>query len=266
MSGNIKRKKTAIVTGAYGMIGKAIAETIALDSDFEVICIGRNENELIRAMLDIKRKTGNSSINYQVVELSNKESISRFSKEWGRPLNVLVNNAATTPRERLETSNGIEVQFATNVLGYMWMMQGLNEYMRGINAARIVNVASYWAGDMDIDDLEFKHRRYNNDTAYRQSKQADRMLTVKFANLYEQYGITVNSCHPGDVNSKLSNNLGYGGHETPIQGAQTPAWLALSDEVQGITGRYFSGKQESHCAFAKNKQLIEKLYKICVQY
>ena len=47
--------------------------------------------------------------------------------------------------------------------------------------ARVVNVASYWAGGLDLEDLEFKRRRYDNDAAYRQSKQADRMLTVAFA-------------------------------------------------------------------------------------
>jgi len=37
---------------------------------------------------------------------------------------------------------------------------------------------------LEFDDLEFKRRRYDNDEAYRQSKQADRMLTV--AALYER--------------------------------------------------------------------------------
>ncbi len=42
-------------------------------------------------------------------------------------------------------------------------------------------MASYWVEDLDLDDPEFKRRRYSNGIAYRQSKQADRMLTVAFA-------------------------------------------------------------------------------------
>jgi len=41
-----------------------------------------------------------------------------LAAEWEGPLHVLVNNAGTTPRQRMETLEGIEMQFATNVLGY----------------------------------------------------------------------------------------------------------------------------------------------------
>ena len=99
------------------------------------------------------------------------------------------------------TREGIEQQFATNVLGYFWMIEAFIERLKQGSGTRIVNVASYWAGGLDLHDLEFKKRRYNNDAAYRQSKQADRMLTVAFAKRLQPLDITVNACHPGDVNS-----------------------------------------------------------------
>jgi NAD(P)-dependent dehydrogenase (short-subunit alcohol dehydrogenase family) len=95
----------------------------------------------------------------------------------------------------------------------------------------VVNVASYWAGGLQLNDLEFRFRRYDNDTAYRQSKQADRMLTRAFATHFANRNVTVNSCHPGDVRSKLSGVLGFGGYETPVQGAATPLYLATSPDV-----------------------------------
>lgn len=52
------------------------------------------------------------------------------------------------------------------------------------------------------------------------------MLTVAFAECLRDKGVIVNSCHPGDLVSTLSQNLGFGGHETPDQAASTPAWLA----------------------------------------
>jgi len=92
-------------------------------------------------------------------------------------------------------------------------------------------VASYWAGDLDIDDLEFKHRPYSNGAAYRQSKQANRMLTVAFAERLAEHRISVNACHPGDVNSNLSNDLGFGGHESPGEGNEDadPARVEVSN-------------------------------------
>ena len=109
-------------------------------------------------------------------------SIQALADRWPGRLDVLINNAAATPRRRQESPDGIEMQFATNVLGYFWMTAGIRRKTARQSApARVINVASYWAGDLDINDLEFKRRRYNNGTAYRQSKQANRMLTVAFA-------------------------------------------------------------------------------------
>jgi len=61
---------------------------------------------------------------------------------------------------------------------------------------------------LDLQDLEFQRRPYDNDAAYRQSKQADRMLTVAFADRLKDAGVTVNACHPGDVASTLSHSPG----------------------------------------------------------
>jgi NAD(P)-dependent dehydrogenase (short-subunit alcohol dehydrogenase family) len=178
----------------------------------------------------------------------------------------MINDAAVTPKKREETPEGIEMQWATNVLGYFWMIKFFSAVMQEHAPARIVNVASYWAGDLDIYDPEFKNRYYNNDTAYRQSKQANRMITAAFAQRLMDKNISVNACHPGDVRSTLASNLGYGGHETPHQGAETPVWLATSPELSGITGRYFEHKQESKCRFGSNISQVEELFRICESY
>ncbi len=74
-----------------------------------------------------------------------------------------LHSPATTPKQREETTKGIEIQFATNVLGYYWMMKYFYPFLKQSRSARIVNVASYWAGNLDLDDLEFIHRNYDND-------------------------------------------------------------------------------------------------------
>jgi NAD(P)-dependent dehydrogenase (short-subunit alcohol dehydrogenase family) len=257
--------KTAIITGAYGAIGKAIAQQMA-QKGYRTVLVGRDEKSLIQAMEEIKSVTGNPEIYCETVDLSRKSGIIEFSKKWKGSLDILINNAATSPRKRVETHEGIEMQFATNVLGYFWMTIYFSEFMKNVEDARIVNVASYWAGGLDLDDPEFKRRKYDNDASYRQSKQANRMLTVAFSEKLKPFNITVNSCHPGDVNSKLSNSFGFGGHETPDQGAATPVWLATDPSLKNITGKYFEHKQESDCAFAKDKVVVEKLYSICEEY
>jgi NAD(P)-dependent dehydrogenase (short-subunit alcohol dehydrogenase family) len=255
-----------LVTGATGAIGKAIASQLVATGDFRVLMVVKDEEKALRVMGDIRRQTGSDDIRYVITDLSRKAEIFDLASRIHEPVHVLVNNAASTPRKRAETPEGIEVQFATNVLGYFWMIEALMPYLKSGTPSRIVNVASYWAGGLDLSDLQFKRRHYDNDSAYRQSKQANRMLTVAFAGRLKPFNITVNACHPGDVNSALSNSMGFGGHETPDQGADTPVWLATSPEVEGVTGKYFEHKKQQSCSFSANKEEVERLFEICSSY
>lgn len=255
-----------LVTGATGAIGKAIARNIAAMPGYSVTLLGRNKQKTQQATEEIKRTTGNPNVSYEIADLSRRSSIYDLAARWNGRLHVLINNAGTTPRRRLETPEGIEMQLATNVLGYFWMTEAFSEHLKQSAPARVINVASYWAGGLDINDLEFKRRHYDNNQAYRQSKQANRMLTVAFAEKLNPFGITVNACHPGDVNSTLSNDLGFGGHESPDQGARTPVLLATGPIGGQETGKYFEHMRQSRDKFAGDKKAIEELYAACRQY
>jgi NAD(P)-dependent dehydrogenase (short-subunit alcohol dehydrogenase family) len=265
-NGKNTQSQVFLVTGATGAIGKAIARQLANLQDSKVVLVCRDQQKAELAVNEIKSLTGNAEVSYELADLSRYEQIHHLAKRWQGPLHVLINNAACTPRTRQETPEGIEVQFATNVLGYYWLIDEFMEILTASAPARVVNVASYWAGGLDLNDLEFTRRSYDNDQAYRQSKQADRMLSAAFAEKLKPFQITVNACHPGDVNSVLSNNLGFGGHETPDQGAETPVWLATHPVGLEYTGRYFEHLREKNCLFARDKQMVNALFEGCANY
>jgi NAD(P)-dependent dehydrogenase (short-subunit alcohol dehydrogenase family) len=243
-----------------------IARQIAAAPGYNVVLIGRDERRTHQATQEIIRSTGNENVRYEIVDLSRRGEIEALVGRWSGPLHVLVNNAGATPRKRLETPEGIEMQWATNVLGYFWLTLAFQELLIQAAPARVVNVASYWAGNLDLADPEFKRRRYDNGLAYRQSKQANRMLTVAFADRLRPHDVTVNVCHPGDVNSKLSNDLGFGGSESPDQGARTPVWLAVDPAVEGQTGLYYEHLRVTTDRFAQDKATLEALYELCLSY
>lgn len=259
-------RRLALVTGATGAIGKAIALEIALKPDYRLVLLCRNEHRARKAVSEVVKRSGNERVGYEIVDLSSKDSIQDLAHGLKEPVHVLVNNAAATSRRRQETPAGIELQFATNVLGYFWLTRAFSDQLQAGSPSRVVNVASYWAGDLDLEDLEFRRRPYNNNTAYRQSKQADRMLTVAFAEQFREHGVTVNACHPGDVNSGLSNDLGFGGHESPQEGARTPAWLATDAVGQRETGKYFEHMQMRRCPFGEDGEAVDTLYSACEAY
>jgi NAD(P)-dependent dehydrogenase (short-subunit alcohol dehydrogenase family) len=262
---HVNQPPVALVTGATGAIGKAIARQLA-ERGFQVILGCRSEDRARQVVEEIARATRSEQVRYELVDVSRKADIQALAGRWQGPLHVLINNAAAAPASRLETPEGLELQLATNVLSYLWMVQAFSDVLKASTPSRVVNVASYWAGDLDIDDLEFKKRPYDNGRAYRQSKQANRMLTVSQADELAPSGAAVNVCHPGDVNSRLSNDLGFGGHQSPDDGARTPVWLATDPVGQQETGKYFEHSQAVRDRFAEDRPAVEALYQACLRY
>jgi NAD(P)-dependent dehydrogenase (short-subunit alcohol dehydrogenase family) len=228
--------------------------------------VGRDPEKLKSAVADVKRIVRNEKIEAYTLDLSCGRSIAEFADSIKYPVHVLINNASTTPRTRIESGEGIEIQWSVNVLAYFRMTNAFKQHLSAAGRARIVNVASGYAGNLDLSDPEFKRRKYDNNTAYRQSKQANRMLTKSFADILADKNIIVNACHPGEVNSKLSNDLGFGGHESPEAGADTPVWLALSDETASVTGRYFEYRRMANCSFMQDTDKVKRLYELCGEY
>lgn len=258
-------RRVALVTGANGAIGLEICMGMARHG-FEVVMVCRSPERAHAAAAQVAAAVPGARLRAEIVDVSRRAEIDALAQRWQGPLSVLINNAAIAPRQRCETPDGIEMEFATNVLGYVWMMRTFEEILRASAPARVVNVASYWAGDLDLTDLQFKRRPYDNDTAYRQSKQANRMLTVAFAQRWSPSEITVNSCHPGDSHSALSHALGYGGSQTPEDSADTPVWVATEPTLDGVTGKYFARRKQQICEFAKDAQAIATLDEICGKF
>lgn len=258
--------RIAAVTGATGAIGYAIAENIARHAEWELVLIVRDAVRGEEAAKRLRGDTGNSRVSVRTADLGLAADISALAQNWEGPLHALVNNAALTPRRRTETAEGVESQWGVNVLGYYRMARAFGDILADSAPSRLVNVASYWAGDLRLDDPEFRRRRYHNGTAYRQSKQADRMVTVHLADVWSRRGIAVNACHPGDVNSRLSNDLGFGGSTSPSDGADTPAWLAVDPEAEGIHGKWVSSRNPSSDPFGRDTSGLEKLMALLDDY
>jgi len=267
--------KTVMVTGANGGIGRSICALLAKQGA-DVVAVCRTEDQCNEAIQYVRKRAGEDAhVSYEVADLSLHSSILSLSKRYAeseRPLHVLVPNHATAPQKRTETSEGLEVQFAANVMGYYWLVDYFSPILErssppGSSPSRVVLVASYYAGGLRVDDMEFKKRPYDNDAGYRQSKQANRMLAASFAQKFvaEQKNILVYSCHPGDVKSKLSNSLGFGGSQSGDEGADTPVFLA-SDESVGtaeFSGRYFHRRKPARCDYSKDQSALQKLWELC---
>jgi NAD(P)-dependent dehydrogenase (short-subunit alcohol dehydrogenase family) len=254
-----------LVTGANTGIGFEIARELARKRS-RVVLACRDQVKGEDARNTIASETRNPDIELLIVDLASQQSIRSAAREISRnhdALDVLVNNAGTSSSKRRESPDGIELTFATNVLGYHLLTAQLLDLLRRAPAARVVNVASMMAYGLDLDDVNFKRRRYDPSTAYAQSKQADRMLTWALARRLEGTSVTANALHPGAVNTALLRALapGFSGI-TPAEGADTAIWLATSPEVAGVSGRLWVRRRETPCEF-RGRDNEEALWSLC---
>lgn len=267
--------KTCLVTGATAGIGRAAAEALARLGAGIVLGV-RDRSRGEKACLEITNATGNREVDVLPMDLSSQASIreaGRSFRESHRALHVLVNNAGVWRQKRQVSAEGVEVTWATNVLGYFLLSQELLPVLRAAGPARIVNVASQFAGELDLTDVEFERRKYEGRTAYAQSKQADRMLTWAFARRLEGTPVTANAMHPGFVSTELFGKAGglLGSAASvlarlqarrPAEGADTVVWLAASGDVEGRSGLFWIDRKEHRCRFRDAEQ-EEALFSLC---
>jgi len=253
-----------IVTGANIGIGKEIVRGIAKQGNNTVILACRNEEKGKKAVDDLVLSgLSRDKLKVMVVDTSSQKSIRSFAtkfKSEHSSLHCLINNAAIGGTSSKELSeDGIELTFATNVVGYFLLSNLLVDVLVKSAPSRIVNVASNYAGELDLKDINFDHRPYNKNSAYKQSKQANRMISWALADKLKDQQVTVNACHPGVIQTQLLNTLGFSSGATPQEGAHTPIWLATSPDVENVTGKFFDNKQEKKCNF-RDKNDLENLW------
>ncbi|KXS14551.1 NAD(P)-binding protein [Gonapodya prolifera JEL478] len=273
--------KTAIVTGAHGAFGKWIARNL-WELDWDVFLVCRQKAQCVETVNWIKesaKKSGAGELDYIECDLGSYKDIKAMSTKFvaeGRKLHALVNNAATTPRTRTVTSEGLEAQFAVNIMAYYWLTKFLWPALvsTGTEAdpARVVNVASGYAGGLDLTDMQFKRRAYDNNSAYRASKQAERMMTGSFAEKMSecQKGtVWISSCYPAWAPSKLSADLGTPGPDSEASGADTPVWCAVEGSLTNANnfhktlGGYASKKAMRADEYQQDRKGMETLWKEC---
>jgi NAD(P)-dependent dehydrogenase (short-subunit alcohol dehydrogenase family) len=269
------KDKTCLVTGANSGIGLETARALARAGARVVMgCRDAGRGEAARSQ--IAQETGNARVELAVFDQSRPREVRAFAESFARAndrLDVLVNNAGTWLSRREETADGIERTWATNMLGYFVLADALRPLLAKSAPARIVNVASELARDLDLGDVEFKLRPYDGVTAYAQGKQANRMWTWALARRLAGTGVTANAMHPGGVNTPLFRKGGgwkglagaaYGKlmGKSPQDGADTVVFLASDPAIEGRSGLFWVVRAERACRF-RNEAQEEALYALC---
>ena len=252
--------KVCLVTGANRGIGRATVEGLArLGASVIMVCRNRTAGE--QARQEIMATTGNTEIELLVADLSVQAEVRALAQEVRArhpQLHVLVSNAGVYHQQRVTTVDAIEATFAVNHLAGFILIHALLDVMRAAAPARIVLVASaaHWRVS-DPEDWKSANG-YRPLIAYSRSKLANVIFGYDLARRLEGADITVNSCHPGLVNSQLLEAIYdhwwlrwlYPATKklltiTAEQGAETVLYLSTAAELDGVTGKYFRNRKAS---------------------
>lgn len=266
--------RIVLVTGASGGHGHAVAEALARSGDTVILgCRDGAAGTIARERI-LDRCPG-ARVAVLPLDLSSRRSIRegahRLNAEYPK-LDVLVNNAAAWWIDRRVSIDGVELVWATNVLGPFLLTRLLLPLLRSSGAGRIVNVASRQAGGLDLRDVEFAEKPYSGLRAYQASKQAVRMLTWALALRLRGEPVVANALCPGFMKTALGRNGSRGFRLMlfllrPLQvsaarGARTALWLASSPQGGAVSNQFFIDCQPTPCRF-RDPSACDELYHLC---
>lgn len=273
------KDKVVIITGANKGIGKEAAKQIAkLGAKVYMACRSLDSANQVRD--EIIKETGNQNIFIKHLDLASVDSITNFAEQFKKEeskLDVLINNAGLWTKTKKLTDIKVEQTFAVNVLGHQLLTQLLLDELKNAAPSRIINTASHFAGGLDINDINFDKRNYNETLAYKQTKQANRMLTREWARRLENDNISAYSLTPGFIpDTELFREQNVVGKflikvfaliegRTIEEGADTIVWLASVEKIIGSNGGFFNQRKEEKCKF-NNPEDERRLWDKCEEY
>ncbi|CAI5659196.1 unnamed protein product [Oreochromis niloticus] len=149
--------------------------------------------------------------------------------------------------------------------GHFLLTNLLLDKLKESAPSRVINLASlaHIVGKLDFEDLNWERKKFDTKQAYCQSKLANVLFTRELAKRLQGTGVTVNAVHPGVVATELGRHTGL--HQSqfsssllsplfsllvksPEHGAQPSVYLAVSEELEGVTGRYYDVMTEKEPA------------------
>lgn len=215
-----------------------------------MVLAGRSA-ERTQPVLDEIRSAGGEA-EFVPLDLGDLASVRAAAKQitaCGRPIHTLINNAGLAG-QRGQTVEGFEVQFGVNHIGPFLFTQLLLPSIRGVEGARIVNVASRAhtrVKDLDWSIVTGETRGKTGFREYCNSKLANVLFSAELAKREAPHGVHVYSLHPGVVATDIWRSFpGFMDRFIKLfmiseeEGAVTTIHCATADSAREQTGLYYN--------------------------
>jgi NAD(P)-dependent dehydrogenase (short-subunit alcohol dehydrogenase family) len=245
--------KVVVITGATSGIGRVAAEKLA-GMGARLVLVARDKARGEATLATLRQSGPDQPHTVHYADLSRIAEMKRVAAEIAAAesrIDVLINNAGALFGSRQVTDDGLELTFATNHVAYFVLTHGLRERLRAAApTARVINTASdaHRGNKLDFEDLQ-SSKTYSGFKVYGRSKLANILYTRELGRRWAGSGVTANSLHPGFVATRFGDQSG-GMLSVGVRiakafaiseekGAETIIYLASSDEVANVNGKYF---------------------------
>lgn len=245
---------TVLVTGATDGLGREVGRSLA-EAGAHLLVHGRDPERVRDTVSELGADAVHPPHGY-VADFADLAEVRRLADEvrTGHDrLDVLINNAGigAGPRgggQREISADGHELRFQVNYLAAFLLTRLLLPLLEQSVPARIVNVASGAQQAVDFDDVMLE-RAYDGWRAYSQSKLAMVADAFELAERLDPALVTVNALHPASLMDTKMVRESFGAAQTSVgHGVEAVLRLVADPELDGVSGRYFSGRSESRAA------------------
>ncbi|HEY5981161.1 MAG TPA: oxidoreductase [Microlunatus sp.] len=235
--------RTVIITGATSGIGFAAAKALS-DKGARVVLAVRNQAKGADAATRLGGLT-----EVRPLDLADLSSVRTFAEAWQGPVDLLINNAGVMAVPLNRTTEGFELQLGINHLGHFALTNLLLPHL----SDRVVTVSSsaHRMGHIDLTDLNWERRSYQQWPAYGQSKLANLLFVLELERRLTAAGSNVRAvaAHPGWARTNLQGHSGnaWADRATMMvtkvigQSAAQGAWPTLFAATQDIPGGSYVG-------------------------
>lgn len=247
------KEKICLVTGANSGIGFETAKELCAQGA-RCILVCRSEEKAKKAIGEIERLVPDAKTDFAVADLSSQKQVRDLSQTVLARydiLDVLIHNAGSWFSDFALTEDGVERQWAINYLSPFLLTHLLLPALKNSRDARVINISSdsHFHGKIHFHDVNLSGN-YHGLRAYAQSKLAQVLFTFEFERRKAGLPVSINAVQPGLVKTDigLKHTVSFHGlmwklrrltGVSPEKGAATAVYLASSEEVKNVSGKYW---------------------------
>ena len=240
--------------------------------------MARNPLKTEGVVREITQKTGNKNVDMVIGDLSSLSDVKKMAEEFQSKyssLNILINNAGGLYMDDPVSRDGFEMTFAVNYLSHFLLNNLLLDQIKNSAPARIIHLSSSahkMMINIDIDKL-YRPGAYGF-LVYCAAKLCVTMFAYELAERLKGTNVTSNALHPGMVKTGFGSNnknifwkifapFCFAISIPPEKAASTTLYLATSNNLEGITSKYFAGTRKNQSSkLSYNKEKQKELWKL----